>query len=240
MEVQAHAKLNLTLDVLGRREDGYHDLKMIMQSVTLSDTLTLEPRPGEEICVDTTLPFLPGGEKNLAGKAAVCFYRALGRPAAGVEISIQKRIPVCAGMAGGSSDAAAVLRALNQMEGTPFTPEEPAPAGAHVLPYLYGGQRGAVVVPQPQCQLPVGTLQSFLDQYLLQTPGSRVDYIHGADVVEQLSARPGTVGFLLPPMGKEALFPTVIRDGVLPRKTFSMGEAHDKRFYLEARPRSTG
>ena len=114
-------------------------------------------------------------------------------------------------------------------------PEEPAPAGAHVLPYLYGGQRGAVVVPQPQCQLPVGTLQSFLDQYLLQTPGSRVDYIHGADVVEQLSARPGTVGFLLPPMGKEALFPTVIRDGVLPRKTFSMGEAHDKRFYLEAR-----
>ena len=65
--------------------------------------------------------------------------------------------------------------------------------------------------------------------------GGSVDYIHGADVVEQLAAQSGNVGFLLPPMGKDQLFPTVIKDGVLPRKTFSMGEAQDKRFYLEAR-----
>ena len=62
-----------------------------------------------------------------------------------------------------------------------------------------------------------------------------IDYIHGADVARDLAARPGNIAFLLPAMGKEQLFPTVIRDGVLPRKTFSMGEAHDKRFYLEAR-----
>ena len=83
-------------------------------------------------------------------------------------------------------------------------------------------------------QLEVGTLQPFLDAYVKEHGGS-IDYIHGADVARDLAARPGNIAFLLPAMGKEQLFPTVIRDGVLPRKTFSMGEAHDKRFYLEAR-----
>lgn len=198
MEVQAHAKLNLTLDVLGRREDGYHDLKMIMQSVTLSDTLTLEPRPGEEICVDTTLPFLPGGEKNLAGKAAVYFYRALGRPAAGVEISIQKRIPVCAGMAGGSSDAAAVLRALNQMEGSPFTPEELARIGEQVgsdVPYcVVGGTalaegRGELLTPLPP--LPQCWIVVCKPDFPVSTPElfARIDSV-------RLRCRPDTEGAL--------------------------------------------
>ena len=80
----------------------------------------------------------------------------------------------------------------------------------------------------------MGTLQAFLDNYL-PTVGGTVDYIHGEDVVEELAGQEGNVGFLLPPMGKDQLFPTVIRDGVLPRKTFSMGQAQDKRFYLEAR-----
>ena len=105
----------------------------------------------------------------------------------------------------------------------------------HKLTYVYGETQGVVSVPDPAAQLPVGTLQNFLDWYLAQHKGVRVDYIHGEDVVRKLSAQPDTVGFLLPAMGKEELFPTVIRDGVLPRKTFSMGEAHDKRFYLEAR-----
>ena len=65
--------------------------------------------------------------------------------------------------------------------------------------------------------------------------GGRVDYVHGADVTRELGSQPGNIGFLLPAMGKDQLFKTVIFDGVLPRKTFSMGEAHDKRFYLEAR-----
>ena len=104
----------------------------------------------------------------------------------------------------------------------------------HVLPYVWAGGEGAVTVPKPEAQLAVGTLQQFLDRYLAENGGT-VDYIHGADVTEELGRKPGCIGFLLPAMGKDQLFPTVIRDGVLPRKTFSMGEAHDKRFYLEAR-----
>ncbi len=105
----------------------------------------------------------------------------------------------------------------------------------HQLTWVTEDQEGTVSVPQPSAQLPVGTLQRFLDEYLLSHPEARVDYIHGEDVVRSLAAQPSTVGFLLPAMGKEELFPTVIHDGVLPRKTFSMGEAHDKRFYLEVR-----
>ena len=89
-------------------------------------------------------------------------------------------------------------------------------------------------MPNPTAQLAVGTLQNFLDRYLEEN-GGKVDYIHGEDVVEQLASQPGSIGFLLPAMSKNQLFPTVIFDGALPRKTFSMGEAHDKRFYLEAR-----
>ena len=106
--------------------------------------------------------------------------------------------------------------------------------GAHVLRYVWEKGTGAVTVPKPAAQLPVGTLQGFLDDYVKTHRGS-VDYIHGADVTAELGGQPGNIGFLLPPMGKEQLFPTVIHDGVLPRKTFSMGEANDKRFYLEAR-----
>ena len=104
----------------------------------------------------------------------------------------------------------------------------------HVLRFSHAGGKGAVTVPRPEAQLEVGTLQPFLDAYVKEH-GESIDYIHGADVARDLAARPGNIAFLLPAMGKEQLFPTVIRDGVLPRKTFSMGEAHDKRFYLEAR-----
>lgn len=107
---------------------------------------------------------------------------------------------------------------------------------AHVLPYAYGQTEGAATVTHPKAQLPVGTLQTFLDDYLLVHPGARIDYIHGEDVARDLAAkRSDAIAFLLPPMGKEELFPTVIHDGVLPRKTFSIGEANEKRFYLEAR-----
>lgn len=156
--IQAPAKLNLTLDVLGRREDGYHDLKMVMQSITLADRLTLRPGRAPGIQVSSSFHFLPTGEKNLAGKAAVCFYQALGRPARDLDISITKHVPVCAGMAGGSSDAAAVLRALNRLEGDPFSPEELAHVGEAVgsdVPYCVLGctalaqGRGEVLTPLP-------------------------------------------------------------------------------------------
>lgn len=105
----------------------------------------------------------------------------------------------------------------------------------HVLRYSALGQTGAVTIPDPAAQLPVGTLQGFLDSWLEQHRTAEIDYIHGADVATELARRPDAIAFLLPAMGKEELFPTVIHDGVLPRKTFSMGEAQDKRFYLEGR-----
>lgn len=86
----------------------------------------------------------------------------------------------------------------------------------------------------PTSNLTVGSVQTFLDGYLAENPG-KIDYIHGEDVVKSLCKGENTVGILLPSMKKSELFPTVIKDGALPRKTFSMGHAHDKRFYCEAR-----
>lgn len=102
------------------------------------------------------------------------------------------------------------------------------------LRYVWAGGEGVVTVPAAGARLPVGALQSFLDDWLMDHPG-RVDYIHGEAVAREFAARSGNIAFLLPPMAKQTLFPSVIHDGVLPRKTFSMGEAHDKRFYLEGR-----
>ena len=78
MEVQANAKLNLTLDVLGKRPDGYHDMRMVMQSITLSDTLTVKENGGRGLRVGTNLHFLPNNEKNLAAQAALRFWEARG------------------------------------------------------------------------------------------------------------------------------------------------------------------
>ena len=96
------------------------------------------------------------------------------------------------------------------------------------------GERIAYTVENPAEPLCVGTLQKFLDEYLAGS-AAEIDYIHGDDVVLDLSRAENSSGFLLPAMGKEELFPAVVRGGALPRKTFSMGEAADKRFYVEAR-----
>lgn len=104
----------------------------------------------------------------------------------------------------------------------------------HTIEFVWANGTGHLTIPHPTAQLPVGTLQSFLDDWLLHHTG-RTDYIHGDEVTREFGRKSGNIAFLLPAMGKEQLFPTVIHDGVLPRKTFSMGEAHDKRFYLEAR-----
>lgn len=98
---------------------------------------------------------------------------------------------------------------------------------------LADGKEETIEIPTPSHTLAVGTVQEFIDQYIAVN-GGRVDYIHGEDVTRDLAAK-GAVGILLPPMAKEDLFPTVILEGALPRKTFSMGEACDKRYYLECR-----
>ena len=109
----AFAKINLTLDVLGKRPDGYHDLTMVMQSVSLADTVTLSETEEPEFTLSTNLGFLPGTDKNIAAVAARVFAERTGVSLDGLHIHLDKRIPVCAGTAGGSSDGAAVLRALN-------------------------------------------------------------------------------------------------------------------------------
>lgn len=92
-----------------------------------------------------------------------------------------------------------------------------------------------VTVQNPSANLPVGTLQPFLDQWLKMGGASSIDYVHGDEIVSNLGSQNGNAGFYLPVMAKSELFRTVILDGALPRKTFSMGEAHEKRFYMEAR-----
>ncbi|WP_276797018.1 DUF1015 domain-containing protein [Ruminococcus champanellensis] len=108
-------------------------------------------------------------------------------------------------------------------------------ADCQCFTWIQGGKQGVSAVHAPTSKLTVGSLQQFLDGYLAAHPGAKIDYIHGADVVQRLAAAPDAIGFLLPDMGKEELFPTVIGDGALPRKTFSMGHAADKRFYMECR-----
>lgn len=104
----------------------------------------------------------------------------------------------------------------------------------HCFAYNYAGASGYITIPDPAMQLCVGSVQSFLDDYLKKF-GGEVDYIHGDEVVSELGSKPGNIGIKLPAMGKDQLFKTVMADGVLPRKTFSMGHAQDKRYYVEAR-----
>lgn len=99
-----------------------------------------------------------------------------------------------------------------------------------------GDRQGSMTVPAPESVLAVGTVQAFLNEYMKKAPaGVSVDYIHGEETVRSLAARSDAVAILFDGMRKEELFQTVIRDGALPRKTFSMGHAEDKRFYTEAR-----
>ncbi len=127
-------------------------------------------------------------------------------------------------------DAAALLDALKAYYPGAYEGQ----GEGHTIAYTHAGGTGYITVPQPKVQLAVGTLQAFLDDYL-KANGGEVDYIHGDDVTDELGAKPGNIGFKLPAMGKEQLFKTVMADGVLPRKTFSMGHAQDKRYYVEAR-----
>ncbi len=102
---------------------------------------------------------------------------------------------------------------------------------------LIGGGRqfGVIKIAHASSNLPVGTLQAFLDGFLKEGGAEKIDYVHGEDVTVKLGSQPGNAGFYLPGMSKSDLFKTVILDGALPRKTFSMGEAREKRFYMEAR-----
>lgn len=163
MEIQAYAKLNLSLDILSRRSDGYHEMCMVMQTISLCDTLSLEYNDESGIRVSTNLRFLPNDERNLAAIAAKKYWEARQCEGKGLSINIDKKIPVCAGMGGGSADAAAVLRALNKWADVPLPEDELAQIGEQVgsdVPYCViggtalaegKGERLSRLAPLPDC-----------------------------------------------------------------------------------------
>ena len=128
----AYAKLNLTLDVLGKREDGYHDLRSVMQTISIRDDIEIDIGTGKPWTLECSKEGIPLDERNLAWKAARVYCDALKKDPDGIAIRIEKRIPSGAGMGGGSADAAAVLRALNRHYGEPLSIFALAELGAQV------------------------------------------------------------------------------------------------------------
>ena len=140
---KAYAKINLMLDVVGKRPDGYHDLVTVMQSVSLCDTLTVSRREDMALHVRADAG-LPTDEENLAVRAIHAYFKESGAPF-GVSLVLKKQIPMQAGLGGGSSDAAAMLRALNRLDGDRFSPERLCEIGATIgadVPFcVMGGTR---------------------------------------------------------------------------------------------------
>ena len=115
IKIKAYAKINLLLDIVNRRTDGYHDLFMIMQSINIYDTVTVTETKSKKITISCNIDGIPLDEHNIAYKAADAFFKATGVKNKGINIDIEKRIPHAAGMAGGSADGAAVIIALNEL-----------------------------------------------------------------------------------------------------------------------------
>lgn len=164
IELKALGKINLGLDILGRRPNGYHDVRMVMQTVYLYDKVTLEKKESPGIEIVTNLSFLPVNENNIAYKAAQMLMEEFHLPG-GVKIELEKHIPVAAGMAGGSSNAAAVLFGMNRMFSLGLSEEELKERGVKLgadVPYCI--MRGTVLAegigeiltplpPMPKCYI---------------------------------------------------------------------------------------
>lgn len=138
----AYAKLNLTLDILGKREDGYHELNMVMQSIDLADTVSVTEQEEPGLSLSCSVPYLPCDESNIAAKAVRRFFESVGEDPPGLCIHLDKVIPTCAGMAGGSSDGAAVLRVLRSLYAKDMPREKLESIGALVgsdVPYCVRG-----------------------------------------------------------------------------------------------------
>ena len=123
-----------------------------------------------------------------------------------------------------SLDSLAALRAYPKTQ-----------AGAHVFPFVNEGRFGVLTVEHPKQYLEYATIQTFLDEYLMRHGETRIDYVHGEAIVTELGSKPGNIGFYMPTISKNTFFKTIVLDGALPRKTFSMGHADEKRFYMECR-----
>jgi len=164
LELKALGKINLGLDVLGRRENGYHDVRMVMQTLYLYDNVTLQKKSAPGIEIDSNLFYLPNDEDNIAWKAAKLLIDEFDIKD-GIRIHLDKHIPVAAGMAGGSSNAAAVLYGMNQMFRLGLSQKELMERGVKLgadVPYCI--MRGTVLAegigekltplpPMPKCQI---------------------------------------------------------------------------------------
>jgi 4-diphosphocytidyl-2-C-methyl-D-erythritol kinase len=162
--INAYAKINLGLDVLRRREDGYHDVCMIMQSLDLHDTITINKTTSKNLSIKTNLSYLPNDQGNLVYKAAALFLETTSI-SEGLDITLNKMIPVAAGLAGGSSDAAATLLGLNELYGTGLTTNELKKLGVKLgadVPYciMLGtalsegiGEVLTPLAPMPDCSI---------------------------------------------------------------------------------------
>lgn len=142
IEVKAYAKINLLLDIVSTRPDKYHDLFMIMQSVGIYDTITVEKTKKKGITLSCNIDGIPLDEHNIAHKAAEAFFNSQNIKDRNIHIDIQKRIPHAAGLAGGSADGAGVIVALNEMYKTNLTPKELCKIGVKVgadLPFCITG-----------------------------------------------------------------------------------------------------
>ena len=159
IELKALAKINLGLDVLGRRENGYHDVRMVMQSIYLYDEVKIAKKKEPGITLTTNLKFLPTGDGNIAYKAAQLLMDEFDLKE-GVQITLNKHIPVAAGLAGGSSNAAAVLFGMNRLFGLRLTQQELMDRGVKLgadVPYcimrgtVLAEGIGEILTPLPAC-----------------------------------------------------------------------------------------
>lgn len=132
ISIKAHAKINLMLDIINRRNDGYHDLFMIMQSISIYDKVTVKTNNSNSIKIKCNIDDIPLDERNIAWKAANAFFEATNKKNKGIEIDIEKRIPHAAGMAGGSADGAAVLVALNELYKTNLSKDDLCKIGVKI------------------------------------------------------------------------------------------------------------
>lgn len=157
IQIKAYAKINLGLDVLRRRADGYHEVRMLMQTVRLFDKLTINMTQTTGITIRSNLSYLPCDENNLIYRAAALFFKETGKNC-GIHITLDKHIPVAAGLAGGSSDAAATLTALNELCRTGLSLKELQAIGVRL---------GADV---PYCLLQGAALSTGIGECLMPLP----------------------------------------------------------------------
>ena len=194
----AFAKLNISLDIVSKMADGFHHMKMVMQTVGLCDEITITCAPGEGISIEAGQPYLPRDERNIAAKAALAFYAHTGIAGYHTRISIKKEIPVCAGLGGGSADGACALRMLDRMFRTGLGPETLESIGAGVgsdVPFCVAGGtslaegRGEILTALPP--MPRSHIVICKPPFAFSTPE-----LFGQVRCEKIRARPDTDGIV--------------------------------------------